>query len=242
MTHRSIVTATWTLIAAAACCCYAAPPPPGADIPKGTAGRLIEHYQMQRVPQEGAWYSLTYSSDDRIEGAALPARYSGRGHAAGSAIVALLTAADFSAMHRLQTDEVWHFYGGAPIEMLLLYPDGHGEKVILGAQVFAGQLPQFTVPHGVWQGSAPAGRAASRYSFVGTQLSPAFDYADFEIGYRDRLQQQYPAFTNEIERLTRAQFAHSAAAAARNRYDASSAAVSSGTSLGAAANAELRNH
>jgi predicted cupin superfamily sugar epimerase/mannose-6-phosphate isomerase-like protein (cupin superfamily) len=173
------------------------------------AGKLIEHYHMQKVPQEGCWFSLSYSSDDALDGMSLPARYAGRTHQAGSAIVAVETPRDFSAMHRLQTDEVWHFYAGSAIDMLLLYPDGHGQKITLGADVFAGQLRQFTVPRGVWQGSAPHDRQPSAYSFFADQLSPGFDYADFEIGYRDALQHSYPAFAQDIERLTRAEFAHS---------------------------------
>ncbi len=187
--------------------CLAACASAGADPPGGMAGKLIEHYHMQRVPQEGPWFSLTYVSDDALDGAGLPARYVGRRHAAASAIVLVETAADFSAMHRLQTDEVWHFYGGAPIDMLLLYPDGHGRKVTLGAHVLTGELPQFTVPHGVWQGSAPRGVSARTYSFAGDQLSPGFDYADLEMGYRDALKREYPAFSRDIQRLTRIEFA-----------------------------------
>jgi predicted cupin superfamily sugar epimerase len=176
-------------------------------LPSGMAGKLIAHYHMQPVPQEGVWFSLTYSSEDQVDGAALPSRYAGRNHAAGNAIVAVETPRDFSAMHRLQSDEVWHFYGGSPLQMLLLYPDGHGRKVTLGGNVLAGELPQLTVPHGIWQGSAPRASSAGSYSFIGTQLSPGFDYADFEIGYRDELQRRYPAFSKEIVRLTRAEFA-----------------------------------
>lgn len=186
-------------------------PPPG-----GMAAKLIAHYHMQRIPQEGPWFTLTYQSDDSLDGSALPARYAGRLHAAGSAIIALETAADFSALHRLQTDEVWHFYGGSPIELLLLYPDGHGQKVILGADVLAGELPQFTVPRGVWQGSALRGTSPQRYALFGDQLSPAFLYEDFEMGYRDALQKEYPSFAHDIERLTRAEFASKPASASHD--------------------------
>jgi predicted cupin superfamily sugar epimerase len=175
------------------------------------AQKLIDHYHMQKVPQEGCWFSLSYSSDDALDGDTLPARYAGRTHRAGNAIVALETPEDFSAMHRLQTDEVWHFYEGSPIDMLLLYPDGHGQRVTLGSNVLAGELRQFTVPHGVWQGSAPRDKSAAAYAFFADQLSPGFDYADFEIGYRDALQREYPAFAHEIEHLTRAEFAVSSA-------------------------------
>jgi predicted cupin superfamily sugar epimerase/mannose-6-phosphate isomerase-like protein (cupin superfamily) len=202
-----VAAASACLAAVAACLATVLPARADAPPPQGFAAKLISYYHMQRVPEEGPWFSLSYSSEDSIDGDALPARYAGRTHAAGSAIVAVETAADFSAMHRLQTDEVWHFYGGSPIDMLLLYPDGHGRKVRLGADVLAGELPQFTVPRGVWQGSAPHGQSPQRYSLFGDQLSPGFDYADFEMGYRDALDKQYPVFARDIERLTRGQFA-----------------------------------
>jgi predicted cupin superfamily sugar epimerase/quercetin dioxygenase-like cupin family protein len=182
--------------------------------PSGMAGKLIAHYHMRPIPVEGAWFSVTYLTDDSIDGAALPARYAGRQHAAGSAIVVVETRKDFSALHRLNTDEVWHFYSGSPLKMLLLYPDGHGRSVTLGANVLAGESPQVTVPHGVWQGSVPGASSATSYSFVGTQMSPAFDAADFEIGERDELQRRYPAFSKEIALLTRAEFAGGPAALA----------------------------
>ena len=171
------------------------------------AAKLIDHYHMQKIPQEGPWFSLSYASADSLDGDSLPARYAGRSHPAGSAIVAVETPRDFSAVHRLQTDEVWHFYDGSPVDMLLLYPDGHGQKVTLGPNVLAGEFRQFTVPRGVWQGSAPRETSAAAYSFFADQLSPGFDYADFEIGYRDALQREYPAFARDIARLTRAEFA-----------------------------------
>ena len=184
----------------------AADPGP-ADAP-GVVQGLLRHFAMTQVPEEGIWFTRTYTSEDRLEGRALPPRFGGTAHAAGSAIVAIATPRDFSALHRLRSDEVWHFHSGAPLEMLLLYPDGRGRRLTLGPDVLAGQSPQVTVPHGVWQGAAPRGAAAGVYSLFGTQLSPGFDYADFEPGYRDELQRLYPAFARDIKRLTRAQFAH----------------------------------
>jgi hypothetical protein len=176
--------------------------------PGGIAGTLIRRFHMAPIPQEGAWFAVTYTSNDRIDGAALPARYGGQSRRVSSAIVALETPRDFSALHRLQSDEVWHFYAGAPLTMLLLYPNGHGETVTLGSNVAAGQLPQVTVPRGVWQGSMPRSRAPGSFAFFGTQVSPGFESADFEIGYRDELQRAYPAFAALIGRLTRPEFAH----------------------------------
>lgn len=195
------------VLAATLCGCVVAGSATRAATPHvETAQTLIQHFEMQRVPQEGIWFSPTYVSEDRIVGSALPPRYAGQARTAGNAIVVVATHADFSAMHRLRTDETWHFYSGSPLELLLLYPDGHGRVVMLGAAVLAGQLRQFTVPQGVWQGAIPRRSMPGAYSFAATQLSPGFDYADFEIGYRDDLVHRYPAFRREIEGRTRAEF------------------------------------
>jgi predicted cupin superfamily sugar epimerase/mannose-6-phosphate isomerase-like protein (cupin superfamily) len=166
-----------------------------------TARELIATFGMQRIPLEGAWFAPTYRSPDPIEGRAA-ARVAGP-HRAASAIYALETKADFSALHRLATDELWHYYLGGPLQMLLLYPDGHGETVVIGPDVLAGQKPQFLVPRGVWQGSRPIGKGDDAYTFFGTTMTPGFEASDYEQGYRNDLQKAYPAFAAEIARLTR---------------------------------------
>jgi len=176
----------------------------GVAAPVGTAQKLIEHFKMEKIPVEGAWFHVTYGSKDTIPAAALPARY-GSPRVAGTAIYALATREDFSAMHRLKTDEVWHFYLGDPLELLLLHPDGRGEVVVIGPDIFAGQHPQYTVPAGVWMGGRPAKATAEAYTFFGCTLAPGFDHGDFEIGYREELQAKFPAFSNLIAGLTRAE-------------------------------------
>ena len=132
-----------------------------------TAQQLIATLKMQLIPGEGAWFAPTYLSPETIGGEA--AAHVAGSHHAYSAIYALETPKDFSALHRLATDEMWHFYGGVPIEMLLLFPDGHGESVVIGPDVLAGQKPQFLVPRGVWQGSRPAVTASGRIRFSARQ-------------------------------------------------------------------------
>jgi uncharacterized protein len=171
-----------------------------------TAQELIDTLKMQLIPGEGAWFAPTYLSPETIEGPA--ASHVTGVHHAYSAIYALETTKDFSAMHRLATDEMWHFYGGAPIEMLLLYPDGHGETVVVGPDVRSGQRPQFLVPRGVWQGSRPMAVGDAPYSFFGTTMTPGFEYSDYEQGYRDALTARYPAFAQKIAALTRDAFLH----------------------------------
>jgi len=172
---------------------------------ENSAQKLIQHFKMEKIPAEGPWFTVTYRSEDLLDGKSLPARYQGN-RVAGTAIFAVQTKEDFSAMHKLATDEIWHFYGGDPLEMVLLYPDGHGQIVVLGSDVFKGQHPQFVVPHAVWQGSRPLGAEPDSYSFFGNTLAPGFEFDDFEMGYRNELQEKYPAFASHIARLTRAEF------------------------------------
>jgi uncharacterized protein len=199
--------------------------------PRPTAAALIEHFNMARIPQEGPWFVLTYNSADVLARGALPGRYDSP-RAAGSAIIALVTKTDFSAMHRLKTDEMWHYYGGDPLEMLILHPNGNGEVVVLGSDVLAGQKLQYVVPRGSWQGARPRGKGRDSYAIFGDTLAPAFEYSDFEMGYRDELQKAYPHQAALIEQLTRKEFltrSQPAAADTHATAPANQAAVSPST-------------
>jgi hypothetical protein len=165
------------------------------------APALIAHLGMQRIPHEGAWFAPTYRSAETVAGeAASPVTGE---HRVCSAIYGVVTREDFSALHRLASDELWHFYGGDPLEMLLLHPDGRGESVVLGPDILAGQRPQFLVPRGVWQGTRPTGTGPEAYAFIGTTVAPGFEYSDYEPGDRAGLQARYPAWADAIGRLTR---------------------------------------
>lgn len=116
-----------------------------------------------------------------------------------SAIYYLLTDPDFSALHSLKSVEVYHWYAGSPLRMLLLHPDGRTEERLLGPDLDAGQLPQIVVGAGVMQGSAPMGA----WTLVGTTMAPPFDWTGFELGDRESLQAKYPAMRSQIATLTR---------------------------------------
>jgi len=88
-----------------------------------------------------------------------------------SAIHYLLLAPEFSALHALTATEIFHWYSGAPLHLLLLHPDGRVAEPVLGPDVAAGQRPQLVVPAGTWQGSSPGGA----WSLVGTTTAPPFD-------------------------------------------------------------------
>lgn len=144
------------------------------------------------LPTEGGYYAETYQSPLMLHG--LPAYRDAR-HAS-TAIYYMLTPDTCSAMHRLASDEVYHFYLGDPVELLLLSEDGAGHIARLGTNLRAGERPQLVVPARVWQGSrlAPQGR----YALLGTTVAPGFAYADYEHGNTDELARRYPAFAAEI--------------------------------------------
>ena len=175
--------------------------------PVGTAARLVERLAMQKIPDEGCWFSVTYVSPDRLEVGALPPRLK-TARPAGTAIYALVTREDFSALHKLSTDETWHFYAGSPIELLLLKPGGTHEIVIIGPDLLIGQHPQFTVPAGTWMAARPQPDDPSAYTLFGCTLAPGFDYGDYTPGYRDDLQKRYPAGAERIAAFTRDAFLH----------------------------------
>jgi uncharacterized protein len=118
-----------------------------------------------------------------------------------TAIYYLLTPETFSALHRLRSDEVFHFYLGDPVEMLQLLPGGEGRLHVLGTDLAAGMRPQVVVPRDVWQGARllPGGSLA----LLGTTVAPGFDPADCESGKRDALVAAYPDFRERIVALTR---------------------------------------
>jgi uncharacterized protein len=163
-----------------------------------TAEQLIQQLNLQPHPKEGGYFRETYRATEALRTDALPPRY-GAARSISTAIYYLLTPNSYSALHRLQSDEVFHFYCGSAVEMLQLFPDGTGGAVILGDLASGGQ-PQVVVPRGVWQGSVmgPSGD----YALLGCTVAPGFDYADYEEARRDELVAQYPQFADMIRRLT----------------------------------------
>lgn len=167
-----------------------------------TAEQLIQHLGLTPLPVEGGYFTQTYCADETIPRQALPARYRGD-KPFGTAIYYVLTAEpdSFSALHTLPTEEIFHFYLGDPVEMLLLYPDGRSERVVLGQDILRGERVQFVVPRGVWQGSRliPGGR----WALLGTTMAPGFDETDYTGGDRDTLLRRYPDQAELIRQLTR---------------------------------------
>lgn len=153
---------------------------------------------MQAHP-EGGYFVETYRAAETIPQQALPARFSGdRNFSTG--IYFLLETHHFSALHRIQADELWHFYAGGPLNVYVIHPAGQLEIIRLGNNPEQGEVFQAVVPAGCWFGSKPADGTA--YSLVGCTVAPGFDFADFELADRTVLSQQYPQHREVIEQLT----------------------------------------
>jgi len=159
-----------------------------------TAEEIKRLLKLEPHPIEGGWFRRTYTSTGSVE---LP-----RGtRALGTAIYYLLEPGTFSEMHVLDSDEIFHFYLGDPVEMLQLYPNGDSVVVILGADFTAGQHVQLVVPAGVWQGTQLIGKGS--VALLGCTVTPGFDYADYRNAPAAELIAKWPSQADRIRALTR---------------------------------------
>jgi predicted cupin superfamily sugar epimerase len=149
---------------------------------------------------EGGYYRETYRSELSIPREGLPPQFTGA-RLVSSAIYFLLDGENFSAFHRLRSDELWHFYAGSPISVHVIEPDGGYSKIHLGSDPEAGDVLQATVKAGRWFASHV--RDPGSFALAGCTVAPGFDFADFELGKQAELIRLYPPHRNLIERLTR---------------------------------------
>lgn len=133
------------------------------------AQTLIETLRLQPHP-EGGWYRETFRSTQPVRRAADGALRSGL-----TTIFFLLAGGELSRWHRVNADEAWHHYEGAPLELLSFAPDGSAAtSVALGTEAAA---RMHVVPAGWWQAARPSGD----YALVGCTVAPGFDFADFAL-------------------------------------------------------------
>jgi predicted cupin superfamily sugar epimerase len=165
-----------------------------------TADKIIALLNLKPHPEEGGYFVETYRSSETISEKALPSRYKGV-RSFGTAIYYLLTPETFSTMHRLRSEEIFHFYLGAPVEMLQLWPDGSGRILILSTDIMNGMKPQAVIPKGVWQGAKLI--KDGKFALLGTTVSPGFEFVDYESGRRDELVKSYPRYRDWIIALTK---------------------------------------
>ena len=160
---------------------------------------LIRLLKLEPLQPEGGFYRETYRSSDLLPEESLPPRYRGA-RSMGTAIYYVITPEHFSTLHRLQSDEVFHFYLGDPVEMLLIFADGNTETRILGQDLEKGQHLHACVPMQVWQGARLV--EGGSFALLGTTVAPGFDPSDFELGDRGNLIQCFPHVAGLISIFT----------------------------------------
>lgn len=173
-----------------------------------TAAFYVQSLNMQPHP-EGGYFVETYRSAETIAQVALPQRFGGD-RSFCTAIYFLLEAHHISALHRIQADEIWHFYAGSPLDVFVIWPTGELTIIRLGNNPARDEVFQAVVPAGCWFGSRPAVDAAavdaaaepSHFSLVGCTVAPGFNFADFELADRTTLLAQFPQHRDVIEMLS----------------------------------------
>ena len=159
-----------------------------------TAEEIKALLKLEPHPVEGGWYRRTYTSECNVE--------LERGvRAVGTAIYYLLEKETFSEMHRVASDEIFHFYLGDPVEMFFLLSDGSSAVLTLGPDLEAGQQPQILVPADVWQGERLV--EGGKLALFGCTVNPGFDFADYQSGSYAELAANWPAEAERIRKLTR---------------------------------------
>jgi predicted cupin superfamily sugar epimerase len=159
-----------------------------------TADEIKVILNLTQHPVEGGYFRRTYTSVATVE---LP-----RGvRAQSTAIYYLLESGTFSEMHVLDSDELFHFYLGDPVEMLHLYSDGRSALITLGPDLAAGQHVQLLVPSGVWQGMRLIGDG--KVALLGCTVTPGFDFADYHNASHAELAAKWPEQSALIKALTR---------------------------------------
>lgn len=163
-----------------------------------TATYYVQTLNMLPHP-EGGYFAETYRSSEAIPQAALPSRFGGV-RTFGTAIYFLLESHHISALHRIQSDEIWHFYDGGTLEVSVISPAGELTIIRLGRNIDQGEVFQAVVPAGRWFGSKPS--VGASFSLVGCTVAPGFDFADFEMADQATLIAEFPQHRSVIEKLT----------------------------------------
>lgn len=157
----------------------------------------IKQLGLIRHP-EGGWFAETYRSPESVSGTALPERFQGD-RSFCTAIYFLLEQGDFSALHRIKSDEIWHFHTGGRLNIEVISPEGVHEQKVLGGYSARGESFQTVVTAGSWFGA----EVCDRFALVGCTVSPGFDFSDFELARFDGLNRLFPQHETLIRRLTR---------------------------------------
>ena len=162
-----------------------------------TADDIIKKLGLIPLPEEGGFYKETYRSPDTIPDDVIP--HNGV-RCYSSQIYYLITPDEFSGLHRVKSDEVFHFYLGDPVEMIQIDKDRNLKQFILGPDILSDQSLQVVVPKGIWQGTRLINDG--QWALMGCTVAPGFEFEDFEIKSRAELIHEYPQHEMQITKFT----------------------------------------
>ena len=160
---------------------------------------IIKKLGLELHP-EGGYFKETYRSTGKINTDSLSSKYAGSRTYATS-IYFLLTSEMFSAFHKINQDEIWHFYQGSPIQLHTISESGHHEEYLIGNALSQNQTPQLVVPGNHWFAAKVID--PNSYALVGCTVSPGFDFQDFTLAKRSDLIDKFPAHSQLIATFTR---------------------------------------
>lgn len=149
---------------------------------------------------EGGYYKEIYRSGELIKKTSLPERYN-NDRSISTFIYYMLAGEDFSAFHRLKSDEIWHFYSGSRIILHLLNEKKGYSKIVLGNNLTSGEIPQFVIENGIYFAAEVSDK--SSYSLIGCTVAPGFDFEDFEFADESSLTRSFPWQSKLIKKFCR---------------------------------------
>jgi predicted cupin superfamily sugar epimerase len=159
---------------------------------------IIKNLELQPHP-EGGYFKETYRSQGTVDEKSLGGKYRGERNYS-TCIYFLLTSDDFSALHRIKQDEIWHYYDGSPIRLHMINEQGEHSIQMIGKDFEKDQVPQYVVPGGCWFAAQVI--EPDNYSLVGCTVSPGFSFEDFELVPRAALIQLFPQHEQVVTALT----------------------------------------
>jgi uncharacterized protein len=155
-----------------------------------TSDEIIRKLKLMPHP-EGGYFAETYRSEEIIDNI---------NRNVSTAIYYLLRDKDMSKLHRLGSDEIWHFYTGSTLAIEGIDPMGEYFKYLLGMDLNKSELPQVIIPKNNWFGASLF--TNDSFALIGCTVAPGFDFRDFEMGDKAKLLVSYPSHAQLIERLT----------------------------------------
>jgi predicted cupin superfamily sugar epimerase len=160
--------------------------------------KIIKDLELQPHP-EGGYFKETYRSMGLIDEDSLGAEYDGQRNFS-TGIYFLLPSNTFSAFHKINQDEIWHFYDGSPVRIHMISKTGDYSSILVGRNFDKGETLQFVVPGGYW--FAARVENDDHYSLVGCTVAPGFDFRDFVIADRQALISNFPKYRELITAFT----------------------------------------